>query len=258
MYRKNLFPQLNLFTQEASVMEVLDPEDEIVKLAHTINWQVIDELYSRSFKNKNKRGNPNVLSARIAFGSLIMKQYIGLSDAQLAQEIKRNPYWQYFLGCTTFSPEHTFDSSTLVSFRKQFPPEFLEEINLANLSEVIEKWDNSKDDESNNNDDQNHSGTTSTDSNSDTSQAAVDSNSSVLNKGTVIIDATCWPADIKYPTDLDLLNSSRLWTEQILDSLFEEYGPLSSQSRKPRTYRRKARRQYHQFVKHPRVRKTKK
>ncbi len=81
MYRKNLFPQLNPFTQEASVMEVLDPEDEIVKLAHTINWQVIDELYSRSFKNKNKRGNPNVLSARIAFGSLIMKQYTGLSDA---------------------------------------------------------------------------------------------------------------------------------------------------------------------------------
>ncbi len=151
-----------------------------------------------------------------------------------------------------------FSRRSLVRFRKRFPPEFLEEINLANLSEVIEKWDNSKDDESNDNDDQNHSGTTSTDSNSDTSKAAADSNPSVPNKGTVIIDATCCPADIKYPTDLDLLNSSRLWTEQIIDFLFEEYGPLKDQSRKPRTYRRKARKQYHQFVKHPRIRKTKK
>jgi hypothetical protein len=29
------------------------------------------------------------------------------------------------------------------------------------------------------------------------------------NKGTLLIDATCAPADIRYPTDLSLLNEAR-------------------------------------------------
>ena len=33
------------------------------------------------------------------------------------------------------------------------------------------------------------------------------------NKGKLILDATCAPADIKYPTDLGLLNQAREHTE---------------------------------------------
>ena len=44
------------------------------------------------------------------------------------------------------------------------------------------------------------------------------------NKGTLIIDATCAPADIAYPTDLDLCDKARRWTETIIDRYWTLYG----------------------------------
>ena len=61
------------------------------------------------------------------------------------------------------------------------------------------------------------------------------------NKGKLLLDATCAPADIKYPTDLNLLNEAREKLEGLIDESFArgEMGKL-----KPRMYRRKARRDY--------------
>ena len=39
------------------------------------------------------------------------------------------------------------------------------------------------------------------------------------NKGKLIVDATCTPADITYSTDLNLLNDAREKTEEIIDAL---------------------------------------
>lgn len=57
----------------------------------------------------------------------------------------------------------------------------------------------------------------------------------------MLVDATCAPADIKYPTDLDLLNEAREKLEGIIDTLHK---PVIGQRPKPRTYRNKARKQY--------------
>ena len=51
------------------------------------------------------------------------------------------------------------------------------------------------------------------------------------------MDATCVPADIRYPTDLSLLNEAREKTEKYIDILYE---PLKGLVGKPRTYRRVA------------------
>jgi transposase, IS5 family len=56
-----------------------------------------------------------------------------------------------------------------------------------------------------------------------------------------MLDATCAPADIKYPTDLGLLNHAREILEDIIDDL---HRPHIGMMEKPRTYREKARRQY--------------
>jgi IS5 family transposase len=40
------------------------------------------------------------------------------------------------------------------------------------------------------------------------------------NKGKLLLDATCAPADIRYPTDLSLLNEAREKTEKIIDTLY--------------------------------------
>jgi hypothetical protein len=61
------------------------------------------------------------------------------------------------------------------------------------------------------------------------------------NKGKLIIDATCTPADITFPTDLKLLNVSREKSEEIIDIL---HRPLKGKQKKPRTYRNRGRREY--------------
>ena len=67
----------------------------------------------------------------------------------------------------------------------------------------------------------------------------------VLKKGRVLYDATVCPQDIAYPTDMNLLNEARLVTEKVIDAL---YIPLPGE-RKPRTYRKVARKAYLNLVK---------
>ena len=61
------------------------------------------------------------------------------------------------------------------------------------------------------------------------------------NKGKLILDATCAPADIKYPTDLGLLNQAREHTEKIIDALHNQI--QSPVKKKPLTYRNRARKE---------------
>jgi len=76
------------------------------------------------------------------------------------------------------------------------------------------------------------------------------------NRGKLIIDATCVPADISYPTDLGLLNRARVHTEKIIDILYKQ---LKSQiPKKPRTYRNLARKDYLLIAKQRRPSRNKK
>lgn len=61
-----------------------------------------------------------------------------------------------------------------------------------------------------------------------------------------MLDATCAPADIRYPTDLSLLNEAREKTEKIIDTLYQQELGLS---KKPRTYRKRARKDYLKIAK---------
>jgi hypothetical protein len=75
----------------------------------------------------------------------------------------------------------------------------------------------------------------------------------VVNRGQLILDATCCPSDIAYPTDLNLLNQARVITEKILDKL---YKPLRTKLKnKPKTYRKKARKNYLKIAKQRKPRK---
>ncbi len=67
------------------------------------------------------------------------------------------------------------------------------------------------------------------------------------NKGKLILDATCAPADIKYPTDLEILNQARKTIEIIRDILY--YSLKGKLKKKPRTYRKKARKEYLKIAK---------
>ena len=66
----------------------------------------------------------------------------------------------------------------------------------------------------------------------------------------MIIDATCAPADIRYPTDLSLLNEAREKAEKVIDKLHE---PFRGKGKKVRTYRQEARKEYLKVAKRRRA-----
>lgn len=76
----------------------------------------------------------------------------------------------------------------------------------------------------------------------------------LLNSGKLLIDATCTPADIRYPNDISLLNESRENAERIIDYLYTTYRKYFS--KKPRTYRKCAHKDYISYTKKRKPRAT--
>jgi transposase, IS5 family len=202
----------------------LDPNDEIVVLANLIDWELADKLYSMKISQSKK--NTNSHNARIAFGALILQEMHNFTDEMLVRMIKTNPYFQYFLGLEEFKYECPFVESTLVQFRKRITPEM-----IAQLNESVcqSSSDDSSDDDIN------------TSNRHNTSNEEENTNDKVDHEGKLILDATCAPQDIKYPTDWDLLNKAREKTEAIIDFLHE---PMIGKAKKVRTYRVRARKEY--------------
>jgi len=62
------------------------------------------------------------------------------------------------------------------------------------------------------------------------------------NQGSLLIDATCAPADIRHPTDLSLLNEGRELSEMLIDAMHAQV--RDAFGHKPRTHRNQARQQF--------------
>ena len=67
------------------------------------------------------------------------------------------------------------------------------------------------------------------------------------NSGQLIVDATCTPADIRYPTDMSLLNESRMNAEIFLDYLYYQF--KDNFENKPRDYREVAHKDFISYTK---------
>lgn len=202
----------------------LSPNNRWVRMAKQIEWDMFEEKYALHFSDK--MGAP-AKPFRMALGALIIKERLGISDEETVAQIQENPYLQYFIGLEEFTVEAPFDASMMVHFRKRITPEMIAEIN----EHIIGHYDTDGDADGDN-----------------TGEGHGGGNESFENKGTLLVDATCAPADIKYPTDLNLLNESREKLEQIIDILHD--GMLG---KKPRTYRQKARREYLMAAKHKKL-----
>jgi len=130
----------------------------------------------------------------MAFGVLIIKEKMGLTDIETVEQITENPYLQYFVGLHEYRDEAPFDSSMMVHFRKRFKKSGLNDINEA-IVKIAKEATNSDDNQGNDD----HSNDEPTEDQRKQSQEE-------NNNGKLIMDATCTPADITYPTDMKLLN----------------------------------------------------
>lgn len=232
--KSNNKDQITFFTNFFACNRQLDPNNRWVILSKLIPWEEIEGKYKTLFSDIGAPGK----AIRVAVGSLIIKERLRLTDDETRDQITENPYLQYFLGYEQYTTKPPFDQSSLTRFRKRFTPEIMQDINEMICRSEQAKALRKKDD-----DPPGMSGTGG-------GHADVETHSTE-NKGTLIVDATCVPADIHYPTDVTLLNDARELTEQIIDELHK---PLIGQQRKPRSYRQKARKQFLSFIKRKRPR----
>ncbi len=232
MYRKIPKNQLSFENFYLPFGGKLNGNNRWIRLARIIPWDLVEEIYKKKFTSSTTKGAP-AKSARLAFGALIIKERLGVSDEEAVEQIRENPYLQFFLGFHEFRYEKPFDPSMYVHFRKRFTLEEMNRINeaIALREGVSESREDSDQDP---------------DSKGSSESSGCSSSPSNSNKGKLLMDATCAPADIRYPTDIGLVNEAREKSEEIIDTLFL---PLKGKMRKPRTYRQKARKQYLAFVK---------
>lgn len=223
----------------------LNEENRWAKLAQLIPWGLVEEHYAKLFK-PNSKGGQAVVSVRVALGSLIIQERLGTSDRDTVENITENPYLQYFIGLPGFQQSPPFDASLMTHFRKRLGADVLNQVNGWII--MAAKADQESDDD----DDSYSPSEDSPDDGAQTEQPEVDPDEP--RQGKLLLDATCAPADIAYPTDLSLLNEARQKLEQIIDVL---HAPHSGRKRKPRTYRQKARRAYLVIAKQRRASKQK-
>ena len=64
-------------------------------MAAIIPWEEFEASYAERL---NASQGASAKSFRLALGALIIKEKLGLSDAETVQQVRENPYLQYFLG----------------------------------------------------------------------------------------------------------------------------------------------------------------
>jgi len=216
MYRKSAE---EIIAAQKFELGKLSADNRWVVMSKQIPWTEFEEEYAKNFSDED-HGAP-AKSFRMALGALIIKERLGISDRETVEQIKENPYLQYFLGMSAYSNEAPFDASMLVHFRKRIGGELMNKINrkMVKSSVGIEEKIIGKKKSSEEN-----------------------KNSEQTNQGKLIVDATCVPADISYPNDLGLLNQVREHTEKVIDILYNSVEDESK--KKPKTYRNIARKDY--------------
>jgi hypothetical protein len=229
----------------------LTPKNRWVKLAKLVPWDVIEQEYGKRLRRRI-RGGRRPFRARVAFGALIIKERLKLSDRETVAQIQENPYLQYFLGYDSFDPVEPFDPSLMSRFRQRLKVESIQEITdellrrhmaLADTASAMDQAEREAEaaahaaDDDDDSDDH-RGGSAETNAASDHQADASGPEAESAPKGTMLIDATCAPADITHPTDLKVIDQARRATERVIDELHER---TKGHQRKPRTYRRTAR-----------------
>ena len=256
---------------ETPFEQKLSPTNRWVALCGKIPWDDLVKIYQKQMHNSQMGADG--INPRVVLGAIIIKHMLDLSDRETILHIQENPYLQFFIGLSSFSNEEVFDPSLFVEFRKRLganqlneinetilrlspggpigrepepkpatetkqaetkpveskpaqsvPPEKLKEQSISGhpaAASVVEQARTQEEEKKKEEKDKKEDAKEEKEVPKETC------------KGKMIIDATACPQDIRYPTDLDLLNDAREKSEELIDAL---YVPEENKT-KPRTYR---------------------
>ena len=209
--------QLSLFEDDFGAK--LNKDNRWIKLASELPWEKLCSIYRR--RMNPRRGAPSI-DARIVIGALIIKHKLCLSDVATIEMIQENVYLQYFLGFSCFNVNPIFDPSLFVYIRRRLGVSEFDEMTLL-LMDADEKRNGENDNSDNN---------------------CLKSDGHITHKGNLKIDATVADAEVRYPTDIDLLNDVRKKSETLIRILYH-----AAETKLPRMYCRSARRSYLNIIK---------
>ena len=77
-------------------------------------------LLLKPFRKRHGRSGENRTHS---LGALVIKERLGITDEETAEQVGENPYLQYFLGLEEYRNGDVFDPSLMVHFRVRFTQE---------------------------------------------------------------------------------------------------------------------------------------
>ena len=214
--------QLTLDLFKHPFEQALEKTNRWVVLAELVPWDSLANIYAKSLNPDSGRLSVDI---RLVIGALIIKHKMTLSDRDTVAIISENVYMQYFCGLKSFQSKTPFDASLFVDIRKRLGNEKFDAFN----AEIIRKYQEAEKGKPSKKNEDKHS-----------SNSQSGTNNTPPNKGTLKIDASVADQYITHPTDLKLLNTCREESERLIDALYLK----GKYVKKPRTYRRVARKGY--------------
>lgn len=161
-------------------------------------------------------------------------------------------YMQYFVGLSSFSTKEIFHHTEFVHIRRRLQDVDFNEMTAELMREagIVKPQEDKNENPGDSNDTADTAATCTTPVQPDTTDTTAITPKTgpatvTANEGVMQLDATVSDQKIKYPNDVDLLNTGRQETDRMIDLLCMH---LAKQKR-PRTYRRIARKQYLRFAK---------
>ncbi len=141
MYRKSKQSDLTPEKFELPFEGKLSPENRWVIMAELIPWSEFEDEYAENFSEKM---GAVAKPFRMALGALIIKEKLGNSDREIVEQIRENPYLQYFLGMPSYSNDIPFDASLMVYFRERIDQNMVNKVNKKMVENARKKEEESE------------------------------------------------------------------------------------------------------------------
>lgn len=189
-----------------SSLSSLPKTNRWVLMGDTLPWEEIEKRYNTKLNNGSTgAGNK---PARMVVGALIIKHKMNLSDEETILAIQENPYMQYMLGLSEFTDKPVFHPSLFVTIRTRLQIADLNDFTSSLLSSApkSKRTEHPSDDCNDGSEDDVH-----TDS------------KGLLHKGSMKVDATCSDAEVRFPTDVDLLEDGSRVINRYIDKLCDSF-----------------------------------
>ena len=187
------------FDEMKGSLERLPKTNRWVQLGDTLPWAEYEKVYNKRLRNDHVGAGNR--PGRMVIAALIIKHKLNLSDEETILTIQENPYMQYMCGLTEYSDQPIFDPSLFTTIRKRIT---IEDINALTL-ELAKKARQIKEKE-----DKKDSG-----NDKGGNSVAADKTQPTDVKA----DATCADAEVRYPTDIDLVEDGSKYIDRMIDKV---------------------------------------